>query len=180
MRVARRPDRLRGERGMTLVELCVVIVIIGILLVVAVSSLLRARVAANETSAIGALKSINTAQIAYSSSCGSGSFASSLVILGRKPAGNSQGYVTEYLAGSASPTHGGYRFNVGLGAKAAVGPNDCNNEATITNYYAVAIPTAPGQTGSRAFATSQRAGIYQLPGALPPPEPFGPPSQPAQ
>ena len=180
MTSVRRPRRLRGERGMTLVELCIVIVIIGILLVVAVASLLRARMAANETSAIAALKTINTAQLAYSSGCGGGNFAASLVVLGQKPAGNSQGYVTEYLGESISPTHSGYRFNVSLGAGAAASPNDCNNTPTITNYYAVGIPVAPGQTGSRAFATSQRAGVYQLSGAIPPSEPFGPPSQLAQ
>ena len=76
--------RLRSERGMTLVELCVVLVIIGLLLVVAVTSLIHARMVANETSAIGALKTVNTAQVAYSAGCGSGNFASSLVVLGHR------------------------------------------------------------------------------------------------
>jgi prepilin-type N-terminal cleavage/methylation domain-containing protein len=180
MTMTGRAARLRSERGMTLVELCVVIVIIGILLVVAVASLLRARMVANETSAIGALKTINTAQVAYSSGCGGGNFASSLIILGHKPPGSRQGFLSEDLGESLTPIVGGYQFNVTQGAGASAAPNDCNGTPAITNYYAVGIPLSLGRTGSRAFATSQRAGVFQLPGVTPPPEPFGPPSQPAQ
>jgi type IV pilus assembly protein PilA len=162
---------------MTLVELCIVIVILGILLMIAVASLLRARVSANESSAIGSLKTINTAQVAYASSCGGGNYAASLVILGRIPPGNSQGFISEDLSDSTSPQRSGYRINVREGAGASAAPLDCNGTAAVTNYYAVATPMALGQTGTRAFATSQRAGIYERPGATPPPEPFGPPSQ---
>ena len=171
-----RLSRIRGERGMTLVELCVVIVIIGILLVVAVASLLRARTAANEASAIGALKTINTAQFAYSYGCGGGNYATSLVILGRKPPGNSQGYLSEDLGSAPSPVHSGYQFNVRMGAGAAAAPPDCQGTATTTQYYADAIPTALGQSGTRAFATTQRAGIWQEAGAVAPAEPFGAPA----
>jgi prepilin-type N-terminal cleavage/methylation domain-containing protein len=177
MTMVGRPGRLRDARGMTLIELCVVIAILCILLVIAVASLLRARVSANETSAIGALRTINTSQVAYSSACGGGNFATSLLVLGRKPPGNSQGFISEDIGASTSPERSGYRLNVREGAGASAAPNDCNGTAATTNYYAVAVPMALGQTGTRAFATSQRAGIYQDPGATPPPEPFGPPSQ---
>jgi prepilin-type N-terminal cleavage/methylation domain-containing protein len=172
----RSSSRLRDQRGMTLIELCIVIVILSILLLIGVASLLRARVSANEASAIGALKTINSAQIAYASACGGGNFAASLPVLGHKPPGNSQGFVSEDLGHATAPELSGYRINVRPGNNAVPMPTDCNGAATLTNYYAIAIPMAVGQTGTRSFATSQRAGIYQMPGGTPPSEPFGPPS----
>jgi type II secretory pathway pseudopilin PulG len=165
---------------MTLVELCVVIVIIAILLAAATASLLRARVSANEVSAIGALKTINSAQVAYAAGCGQGNYAPTLVVLGTKPPGGREGYVTDDLASSITPQKSGYRINVRIGAGAASGPIDCNGTQTTTNYYAVAIPVTVGRTGSRSFATSQRNGVYQMNGGVPPPEPFGPPAELAQ
>ncbi len=167
----------RGERGMTLVELCIVIVILAIILSIAVASLLRARVSANEAAAIGAMRTINSAQFAYASGCGSGSYATSLVVLGTKPPGNSQGYVSEDLGSAPTVQRSGYLFNVRAGAAAVATPPDCNGVVAQTNYYASAVPAALGQTGTRAFATTQRAGIWYTPGAIPPPEPFGAPSQ---
>ena len=162
---------------MTLVELCVVIVILGILIVIAVASLQRARVSANEGSAIGSLKTINTAQIAYASACGGGNFAPSLLVLGHKPPGYRQSFIDDELAGSPTVQHSGYNVNIHDGVGASIGRVDCNGMPTTTNYYASAVPVVMGRTGTRAFATSQRAGIYFQEGLISPPEPFGPPSR---
>ena len=171
---------LRDERGMTLIELCIVISILAILMAIATAALLSARVSANEVSAIGSLKSINTAQVAYAASCGGGNYAQNLVVLGVKPPGARQGFLPEDLSSAVTPQHSGYNINVKDGAGSAAAAADCNMTQTITNYYASAVPVALGKTGTRAFATSQRNGVYQLAGASPPPEPFGPPSQLAQ
>jgi type II secretory pathway pseudopilin PulG len=161
---------------MTLIELCVVIMVIGILLVTAVAGLARARVVSNETAAIGALRTINSAQFAYASGCGGGNYATSLLILGTK-AGNRQGYLAEDLGGSATPQRNGYRFNIRPGAGASGAPLDCNKVPTETAYYVVAIPAALGASGSRSFATGQNNAIWQAQGGVPPSEPFGPPAQ---
>jgi type II secretory pathway pseudopilin PulG len=162
---------------MTLVELCVVIVILGILLVIAVASLQRARMSANEGAAIGALKSINTAQVAYASSCGSGNFAPDLIVLGHKPPGYRQSFIEDDLAVAATVQRSGYRLNIRAGAGGSIGRNDCNGMVTTTNYYASAVPVVLDRTGTRSFATTQRAGIYYQPGLVSPPEPFAAPSQ---
>ncbi len=169
--------RLRNERGMTLVELCVVLVILGILMVIAVASLQRARMSANEASAIGSMKTINTAQIAYSSSCGRGDYAPDLMVLGRKPAGYRQSFIEDDLGVAITVQRSGYLVNIRDGAGASIGQIDCNGAMTTTNYYANAVPVVMGKTGTRSFATSQRAGIFFQEGLIPPPEPFGPPSQ---
>ena len=165
---------------MTLIELCIVMAILAILMAVATVSLLRARISANEIGAIGALKTINTAQVAYASACGAGNYAENLVILGVKPPGARQGYLTEDMSSSVTPQKSGYDINVKDGAGSSASPDDCNNTPTITNYYASAVPVVLGRTGTRAFATSQRNGVYQMEGAAPPSEPFGPPAVPAQ
>jgi len=165
---------VRDTRGMTMIELCIVIVILGILMVIGVASLLRARMSSNETSAIGALRTINSAQFAYASACGAGNYATSLVILGTKPPGNSQGYLSEDLGSAAVVERSGYTFRVQGGNGGAASVNDCNGSPTQTKYYASAFPNALGQTGDRSFATNQGGTIYQQPGTTPPAEPFGP------
>ena len=103
-----------------------------------------------------------------------------LGILGIKPPGARQGYLSEDLTSAITPQRSGYDINVKDGNGSSPGPADCNMTTTITNFYASAVPVAFGKTGSRAFATSQRNGVYQLAGSTPPPEPFGPPAQLAQ
>jgi prepilin-type N-terminal cleavage/methylation domain-containing protein len=160
--------RLFSDRhGMTMIELCIVIVILGILMVTGVAALLRARMASNEGAAIAGLRATVSAQFAYLSGCGAGSYATSYLILGTKPSPNNQGYISPDLGAAAVPQLSGYTFRLQLGLDGAPGPNqDCNGNPTWTSYYASAVPNVAGQN--------------QANGTTPPPEPFGPGSQLAQ
>ena len=169
----------RKEQGFTLVELMIAILVAGILMAMAAFTIVRARASANEASAIASLRSINQGQIGYNSSCGRSFFAASLPILAMPPHEAAEGgFIDPELATGVIVQDAGYRYRIQLGLGGAPGGSpDCNGNATISAYYATAVPVAPGETGTRAFATNQIGTIWQSLDSIAPAEPFGPPAE---
>lgn len=138
-----KPAQTQSENGFSLIELLVVVAIILIIAAISIPNLLRARIAANESSAVASLRSLNTAQISYNSYYPTVGFATTLAALGgancTPPGSNSACFIDSLLA---SGTKSGYSFTLS-------GTSGTPN----ATYQIRADPLSPNQTGVRYFCT---------------------------
>jgi type IV pilus assembly protein PilA len=162
MEPRRRGASVFSAAGFTLIELLVVVAIIGTLAAMSVGYLAKAKMAANEASAIGTLRTLNSAQTAYSSTCGKNGYSPTFARL--------------VTGGYASPDmnvtpKSGYNFALTAGTGGAGAP-DCAGQPTQTTYYASGEPLAGH--GRRGFATGVGGTIWQDHSGVPPAQPFTP------
>jgi type IV pilus assembly protein PilA len=135
---------MRKQHGFSLIELLIVVAIILVIAAIAIPSLLRSRIAANEASAVGSLRAINNAEVTYNTSYNN--YTCTLATLGPPSGGGSPSSTGASIidATLASGTKSGYTFTAGT----------CNVSGSFTTSYQwLADPSSPGTSGTRHFCT---------------------------
>jgi type IV pilus assembly protein PilA len=161
MQTSRSP--LAANQGFTLIELLIVVALIGVLASIVAPFLIAARSAANEASAIGSTRTLNTAQSSYAATCGLGFYASSTLQL----------VDGDFASPDMQlPLKSGFNYTLSVGDSGFLAPiTDCNGDPMFTDYYYAASPLSPN-TGRRGFATNEVGTIWVDASGVAPVEPF--------
>lgn len=154
MKMQRRDHR---EAGFTLIELLIVMSVILILITMAVPLMQNVHKTADETSAIGSLRTLNQMEGQYNSTYPQHGYACALSNLAGKsdgstpPSAEAAQLIPEDLA---SGNKAGYTFTISNCQKTTV-----NNTDQYNTYQITAVPNSVGHSGNRGFCTDESGQI---------------------
>lgn len=147
------------QKGFSLIELLIVVAIILIIAAIAIPNLLRSRMAANESSAVGSLRTINTGAVTYSATWGNG-FPPTLAAMG--PAAVATCAAADLIdANLTGGQKSGYNFLLGALAIRVVVPAGCPPGGD--GFVAQGDPVTVGTTGQRSFCVDH-SGVIRFDG----------------
>ena len=156
----------RRAQGFALIDVVFVIGMIGILCTMALPRLLLAKQAASAASAISSMRAVNSAELTYALTCGSGFYAPNLSTLGQPPPGSNEAFITAELGTADTVNKSGYTIQLS-GTPYANAPATCNGlgpGSAAQAFRAAADALEP--TNIRFFATNSNSVIYEFTASL--------------
>ena len=161
--------KMQKQKGFSLIELLIVVAIILIIAAIAIPNLLRARIAANESSAVSGIRTINTAEVSYSMAFPTVGYSLNLGQLGPGAVGttcpatgptSTNACLIDSVVSNAI-TAGTAKSGFYYGLVGVVGAG-----GTLRLTYGVgAAPSAFNQTGVRNFCSAEDGVIHFNAGA---------------
>ncbi|MGD0415257.1 MAG: prepilin-type N-terminal cleavage/methylation domain-containing protein [Terriglobales bacterium] len=138
---------MQKAKGFSLIELLIVVAIILIIAAIAVPSFLRSRIAANESSAVASVRTLNTAQISYNSAYPTVGYAATLAALGGTtctPPNSTSACLIDTVLGGGQRS--GYNFTLSN-----------VNGTPSSSYNFIASPVLWNYSGMRYFCSFEDA-----------------------
>ena len=157
------PRRNRRDAGFTLIDMLFVIGLIGLLSTLAIPGLMRARGAAQASSAVGTLRVVNSAQLSFAITCGLGFYSPDFPTLAVKPPSAIEAFLAPELATGPTFIKSGYNFSL-AGTALPGAPATCNGLAagnSAPGYAVVADQLDAPPTGGRFYGTNADGVIYE-------------------
>jgi Tfp pilus assembly protein PilE len=153
--------RTHSAQGFAIIDLLFVCAIIGVISGIALPKLVQARGSAFSASAIGSLRVINSAQLAFAITCGNGFYAPDLMSLAKLPAGSIEGYIKSDLGAANTVVRSGYTVQMS-GTPFAAAPDTCNALGPGMTSLAFKAGADPVDVaGTRFFAINANGSIFE-------------------